>query len=214
MTKTMDYIRPAMRPRNAKTPRIFPVLLAAGSSVRLGFPKPLARFGGKTALEIAVANCAGLRPPVVVLGDQAGRILPGVPRGARVVIHRRWRAGQLSSLLAGLRQVPRGADFLVYPVDHPLLTRGLVKRLVAGFLRRGRRQKIVLPRRGRRVGHPVVFSAALRGELLRARTAREVVYRDRERIEYVRVRSAAIREDFDTPASYRRCLRQFRREDR
>src|SRR5258708_5149532 len=62
---------------------LVPILLAAGSSDRLGFPRPLARFGNKTALEIAVENCAGLARPVVVLGNDAGEIRKGVPRGAR-----------------------------------------------------------------------------------------------------------------------------------
>jgi len=34
--------------------RVFPIILAAGDSSHLGYPKPLALFNGRTALELAV----------------------------------------------------------------------------------------------------------------------------------------------------------------
>ena len=192
---------------------IVPILLAAGESKRLPFPKALASFGAKTAIEIALENCAGLPGCIVVLGAEAQRIRARLPAGATVVIHRRWRAGQLSSLLAGLRHVARGAAFLVYPVDHPLLTRRLLWRLVAAFDHRAPEKKIFLPRFGRRAGHPTIFSPETRAEIETARTAREVVYRDRKRIAYVAARSSAIWEDFDSPATYARCLQKFLRRN-
>lgn len=196
-----------------KKPNIVPILLAAGSSKQLGFPKPLAEFGGKTALEIAVRNCSGLPRPVLVLGDQAARVRAAAPRGVRIsvriVVNRRWRSGQLSSILAGLRCVPRAAAFMIYPVDHALLTPRLLRCLVRAFHAKAKHQKIVMPRCGRRAGHPVILAAELRYELRRAPTAREVVYQDRHRIKYVRLASRAIWQDFNTPASYVRLRRQF-----
>src|SRR5713226_7237659 len=75
--------------------RVFPILLAAGSSGRLGFPKPLAPFGEKTALEIAGANCAGRASPVVVLGSDAILVRPDGPGGLRGVINPGRRSGQI-----------------------------------------------------------------------------------------------------------------------
>lgn len=188
----------------AKQP-IFPIILAAGRAPRLGFPQALARFGHRTAIEIAVENCAGLAPPIVVLGHSAALVRARVPAGAQVVVHRRWRSGQLSSLRAGLRRVPRGAAFLLYPVDHPLLTAQVIRRLVAGFRRQRARRFIVAPVFRGRAGHPVIFSPAVRAELIQARTAREVVEKDPRRVNLVPVRTAAVCVDFNTPAAYRRC---------
>ncbi|MGB9404072.1 MAG: NTP transferase domain-containing protein [Candidatus Acidiferrales bacterium] len=193
-----------------KRTRIFPVILAAGDSSHLGYPKALASFDGKTAIAIAVENCATLEPPIVVLGHRAARIRRAVPAGARVVVNRAWRKGQLSSLLAGLRLVPRGAPFLLYPVDQPLLDAKLMVRLVKAYATRSLRQRIVMPRFRRRAGHPILCSGILRRELQAARTAREVVYRDERRIRFVTVRSEAIWADFDSPSSYRRCLKLYR----
>lgn len=194
-----------------KKTTIVPILLAAGSSERLGFPKPLARFGAKTALEIALENCAGLEPPVVVLGCDAAAVRRTLPRGVRAVFNRHWRSGQLSSLLCGLRRVPRGAAFLLYPVDQPLLTRRLVRRLIQTFHFRRPGQEIVMPRWGRHPGHPVIVSDALRGEFRKARTAREVIYWDPARVRTVSVQTPAVCRDFATPETYRVCLRKFQR---
>jgi molybdenum cofactor cytidylyltransferase len=192
--------------------RIFPIILAGGDSSRFATPKPLAEFDGRTALELAVANCEGMERPIVVLGHRAEEIRRRVPKGARVAINREWHRGQLSSLLAGLRLVPRGAAFLLYPVDQPLLTAALVSRLVRAFNRRGPGKCIVMPRKGTRAGHPILCAGELRSELRRAQTARDVVYRDSRRVRYVPVRDVAIWTDFDSPATYRRCLRLFRRQ--
>jgi CTP:molybdopterin cytidylyltransferase MocA len=180
----------------------------------LGFPKALARFGERSALEIALENCAGLATPVVVLGHQATRVHAAVPRKARVVVHRGWRSGQLSSLRAGLRRMRPGSPFLLYPVDYPLLTPSVIRRLVAAFRRRSARHMIIVPAFRSRAGHPVIFSPAVRAELIRARTAREVVKKDAGRVKFVPVGTAAIEQDFDTPASYRRCLRGYLRRGR
>ncbi|MGH9805005.1 MAG: nucleotidyltransferase family protein [Candidatus Acidiferrales bacterium] len=195
---------------------IVPIILAAGPEIRgprrsaaTELLKPLARFGRKTALEIAVENCAGLARPVVVLGYQAARVRPAVPRGAAVVVNRRWRAGQLGSLLAGLRRVPPGAAFVLYPVDYPLLTRADIQRLAKAFRARRAGMEIVAPVFRGRSGHPVLFSPALRAELEKARTAKEVVLRDRRRLRLAPAGTSAIWLDFRTPAAYRRRLRTF-----
>ncbi len=191
---------------------MFPIILAAGDSSHLGYPKPLALFNGRTALDLAVENCAGMEPPIVVLGHRAAAIRRHVPAGARVVINREWRNGQLSSLLAGLRTVPRGEAFLLYPVDQPLLTAALVARLVRAFQKRTAEKLIVMPRKGKRAGHPILCSEKLRGELEQARTAREVVYRDDRRVQFVPVSDVSIWADFDSLWTYRRCVRMFLRQ--
>lgn len=191
---------------------VIPIILAAGSAERLGYPQALARFGDLSALNIAVNNCAGLGKPVVVLGYAVRRILPAVPRGVKVVVHRGWRAGQMSSLRAGLRMVPKRGSFLMYPVDYPLLTGRLIRRLVSAFKRRPAGHAIVVPvYRGRR-GHPVLFSWSIRSELAHAHSAREVVEKDLGRVKAVEVSTSAIWQDFDTPAAYQRCQRAYLRQ--
>jgi len=189
--------------------KIVPIILAAGSSEHLPFPKPLSVFGGKTALAIAVENCEGLEIPLVVLGCDAKRVRPAVPGKARVILNRAWRRGQLNSLLKALEHVPAKAAFLIYPVDHPLLRKNTIRQLVRSFRARKSQQRIAMPRHKRLDGHPVIISAALRKEFFQTKTAREVVYRDPKRIRVFDAHTDAILDDFDDPRSYQLCRRKF-----
>ncbi len=193
-----------------KRENIFPIILAAGSSHHLPFPKPLAIFGGKTALAIAIENCAGLERPLVVLGCDRERVRRAGPLAARVVWNRGWRRGQISSLRGALKHIPADAAFLIYPIDHPLLKRKTIQQLVRAFRTREESQEIAIPRHGSLYGHPAIVSGKLRGEFFRSKTARDVIYRLPSRVRAIEVQTRAIFTDFDTPESYRLCLRKFR----
>ena len=193
-----------------KPEKIIPIILAAGSSQPLPFPKALAPFGSRTALEIAVENCSFLGRILVVLGSDAERILPNVPKSAQVVTNRRWRDGQLSSLRSALEDISTDTAFLIYPVDHALIKRATVEQLVRAFRTRAPSQEIVMPRHAGAYGHPVIVSSAVRQEFFDASTAREVMYRVPERIRVLNVRTGSIFEDFHCKESYEECLRKFK----
>ncbi len=100
---------------------------------------------------------------------------------------------------------------MLYPVDYPLLTPRAIRRLMAGFRRRRADQTIALPVFRGRAGHPVIFSPSLRGELAKARSAREVVRKNPRRVKLVPLGTSAIWQDFDSPFSYRQLRRSLRR---
>src|SRR5882724_1324344 len=192
-----------------KPEKIFPIILAAGPSHHLPFPKPLAIFGGKTAVAIAIENCTGLERPLVVLGCDAERVRRAVPRAARVVLNHDWRRGQISSMRRALNQIPTDAAFLIYPIDYPLLKRKTIQQLVRAFRTREETQEIAIPRHGSLYGHPAIVSGKLRAEFFKSKTARDVIYRLPPRVRVIEVQTRAIFTDFDTPESYRLCLRKF-----
>jgi CTP:molybdopterin cytidylyltransferase MocA len=208
------------RASEMKEPLIVPIVLAAGSAGELSLPKALALFGRRTAVEIALTNCRGrsqeMGRPILVLGERAEEIQRSLPprvlRRMDCIVNRRWREGQLTSVLAALRHIPPTAAFMLYPVDLPLLTRDIIERLVSCYRQCAARPCIVMPCFRMRYGHPVIFSADLRGEIVAASTARDVAYRDPRRIYTVNVRTSAIWTDFSTPAEYARCLRRFTRQ--
>ena len=182
-----------------KQPRIFPILLAAGKPSRPNVQNASIHLTGRTPLLIAVENCADIERPIVVLGFKSEQLRHAVPANARIVINHNWRTGQLSSLLAGLRKIPPDSAFLLYPTDLAFLTRPVIRKLAAAFLRCTKHQKIVMPVYRGRDGHPVIFAAELRRELARSQTARDVVYRDPRRIKRVRVSTSAIWKDHGKP---------------
>jgi len=166
-------------------------------------------FSGKTALAIAIENCTGLERPLVVLGCDAERVRRAVPRAAQVVLNRGWRRGQISSLRRALKQIPVDAAFLIYPIDHPLLKRETIQQLVRAFRTREKTQEIAIPRHGRLYGHPAIVSGKLWAEFFKSKSARDVIYRLPSRVRAIEVQTRAIFTDFDTPESYRLCLRKF-----
>lgn len=76
------------------------VLLAAGAGSRLGRPKALVEFDGRTLAEHGVATLrdGGAAPVLVVSGA-----VPVSVAGARIVHNPDWRTGMGSSLAVGLR---------------------------------------------------------------------------------------------------------------
>jgi molybdenum cofactor cytidylyltransferase len=124
-----------------------------------------------------------------VLGAHAEPISKVVNLKAdEIVINQEWEKGQLSSIQAGLRSLPPGTDgMLLCLIDHPLISAALVQDLIEQFNKT--KAPIVLPVYEGRRGHPVIFSATLYDELLRAPLetgARAVVWAHKGEIDEVR----------------------------
>ena len=178
------------------------VILAAGDSVRMGYPKALLERGGETFLGhwLRILGSAGVGEIRVVLGRDAAAIRQAVPLADRqVVLQRCPEEGMLSSLCLGLASLPDGlAGCFLCPVDHPVVESSLLARM-QGVLRPG---SVVVPQNAGRRGHPVLFAAELFDELHAAplqEGARVVVRADPGRVITVAA-DAGVLADIDTPA--------------
>src|SRR6187402_3881873 len=79
------------------------VILAAGGSTRLGRPKQLLIFQGKTLVERAVEAAAGCSPAVVVAGSQSAEIAERLRgQNVEVIHHAEWARGIGSSIRLGV----------------------------------------------------------------------------------------------------------------
>ncbi len=185
------------------------IILAAGESSRMGFPKPLLPYRGTTFLGHLLEILRGqVRPLMVVLGHEAERVRGAVeiPEDVRVLVNENYRQGQLSSLqtaLLSLGPKDEAEGVLVALVDHPAITRELVALLVSAF--DNERPEVLIPTfRGRR-GHPMIFAGELIPELLQApldQGARWVVRR--HQVRELPVEEEGVLLDVDDPETYRR----------
>ena len=179
------------------------LILAAGQSSRMGFPKALLEFGGETFLDRLIrlfsAYCS---PVVVVLGAEAERIRAGLraAEGARVVVNPEWRMGQVTSMQCGLREIGPGQAVLFTLVDLPAVKAETLEKLLAAPP-----EPLRIPRFGGRRGHPVLFGAALVPEFLALgpeESARDVV--NRHEADYVDTDDEGVIRDIDDPEAYRK----------
>ncbi len=185
--------------------RIEAILLAAGESRRMGYPKPLLRLGDESFIAHTTALALGVATRlVIVLGAHADRIRPAVAHDARVMVveNPNFDRGQLSSLKVGLAEViASGADaVVVHLADHPLVAPATFRALVGDY-RRTAKPIVVARYRGRR-GHPVLFDRSVFAELMAApedQGARVVVSADPARVGYVDVDDPGVVLDLDTP---------------
>ena len=191
------------------------IILAAGRSRRMGVQKLLLPFGGRTV----IGHIAGevLRSPVgrtiVVVGEDGARIAE-VLGGCclTLVANADPDADMLSSVRCGLRALlPDCEAVLVALGDQPTLTANLVGRMIDAFRTAGR--GIVVPVYGGKPGHPILFPARYRDEVLTRYDGvglRGLLQAHPEDVFDLNVTSPAVLADMDCPEDYRRELARLR----
>ena len=139
-------------------PWVTGVVLAAGSSRRLGTPKQLLPYRDTTVLgaTLQVARIAGFDQLIVTLGGAAQAVRGAVPLdGADVVTVDDFGTGCSASLRVALQHVdPRAAGIVLMLGDQPRMDPTTVRRMVAA----GVGADIVVCRYADGVGHPFWFS--------------------------------------------------------
>jgi molybdenum cofactor cytidylyltransferase len=184
------------------------ILLAAGTSSRMGCNKLLFELGGESVLRGAArrAQAAGLSPLLVVLGHQAETArqeLDGI--ACQVVINPDYDQGITSSLKAGVAALPPAAPAaMVLLADMPLVTAEMIAALAARY--RASRAPLVISDYEGVHAPPMLYDRSLFAELL-AMTGggcgRQVVKRHRGEAQVLRWPAAALA-DLDVPEDYAR----------
>ncbi len=184
------------------------ILLAAGSSRRMGSNKLLFELDGESLLRRAArrALAGGLDPLVVVLGHEAERArteLRGLP--CQPILNPDHEQGITASLRAGLRALPPGAAAVVVLLaDMPMVTAEMIAALVERY-RASSALLVVSDYRGVDAP-PIVYDRALFGELAAMSgdgCGKQVVKRHRQQAEVLSWPAAALA-DCDSPEDYAR----------
>jgi molybdenum cofactor cytidylyltransferase len=188
------------------------IILAAGSSTRMGSPKQLLLVDGRPLLELVVdrACASALDQVLVVLGGNADAIQDGVDFGRAEVVHNPDHAsGMSSSLRAGLGAIGDDVDrAMVILGDQPDISPGLLDQLLDLQARSG------LPAAalsfGRMLHPPVVLTRELWGDLraLEGDVGCRTIVRARPDLVAALPASASSHHpvDVDTPEDYRKLI--------
>ncbi len=197
-------------------PRHFAVVPAAGHSLRMGQPKLLLAWQGRTILDQVLDAWTRSRVShvIVVVRHSDANLLEVCQRWpVEIVCAEPAPRDMKESVRWGLRHVaamhqPASSDrWLVAPADLPDLSRATIDRLVAVSLNVS---CVVVPRFGVRRGHPVVFPWALTPEVARL-GKEEGIDRilDRHPVCYVDFPIGESPADVDTPEEYRRRMNEL-----
>ena len=192
---------------------IWSIILAAGESRRMGYPKMLLEFRGKTMLENVIEHVAGSGTDgiLVVLGANREKLTGIVENcGVRYCINDNYKEGMLSSVQCGIRNLPAGIRaVMVFQGDQPLIFPHVIDRLIEAYGTTGK--GLVIPVYGGKRGHPLLIGSRYREEidsLSHEEGLRAITGMHSEDILEVAVNDPGILKDFDTWDDYKTELNQ------
>ncbi len=146
------------------------ILLAAGSSSRLGRPKQLINYQGKTLLQhsIEAARHSAADDLIVVLGSNADLIQTHIEsKEVSVLVHAHWKDGMSSSMQCGLRHLIETSQVdqvVLMLCDQPFVHQGLLDQLMHDKQTSGK--GIIACSYAGTVGVPALFDQKYFSELL------------------------------------------------
>jgi molybdenum cofactor cytidylyltransferase len=186
---------------------IAPIVLAAGDSTRMGFPKALLPIGADIFLTriLDTLDKLGLPDAITVLGSDAAQISSRISeRRVQIIVNPNPADGQLSSIKLALSQIdPSSAGCLVWPVDQPGISENLVRALIRLFS--DSQAPLVLPRCRERRGHPAIFGRTLFQEIMETPLhdgLKGLILRHQGDMALLSTNELASVEDVDTPEDY------------
>ena len=190
------------------------ILLAAGGSTRLGSPKQLLAYGGRTLLRRAAQTALSTvcRPVVAVLGAGAETLraeLAGLD--VRIVVNPAWERGMGGSVRLGMAALEDEAKLdaiLLTLCDQPFVGKASLERLIHAW-GEGRVCSIAAAAYDETLGVPAVFGRGHFAELAAlpdAAGAKPILQRHAASVLAVPMPEAAT--DIDTREQYERIIQR------
>jgi molybdenum cofactor cytidylyltransferase len=189
------------------------ILLAAGASSRLGKPKQLLLYKGKTLLQhgIQVAVDTGSKAIVAVLGANADFLIKETANQAiEVILNKDWNEGMASSIRCGIKYLqekePEVDAAIIMVCDQPYVTTQLLTDLVIKYQATGK--PIVASSYENNQGTPALFDKTIFAALLELKGdvgAKKIMKENSGIVELVKFPLGNI--DIDTNENYEELLK-------
>lgn len=189
------------------------ILLAGGESQRMGTPKPLLEWDGRTLIEYQLQQLhEAVDRIVVVLGHRADDVRPFVHRaGALAVINELYKEGRASSVRIAAAALPEDTGAIaVLNVDQPRpadVTRRLLEE------HRACRNLITVPVFDQQRGHPPIIDGSLLPEMREVREEtlglRAVMQAHEANVTELEFDSPVVLLDLNEPADYDEARKRY-----
>lgn len=193
------------------------IIIAAGSSSRIGAFKPLLDFGESNIIGTIIQKLrASGRGSIIVVSGYNHQLLEAELKGYPVclVVNEDYRRGMLSSIQSGLRAASKTASgALIYLVDQPFVKVDTLEKIISAFAEG--RAGIVLPSYQGKHGHPIIIARKYFDEVFELDNSiglRQLIGRHRDDIHEVDVSTDDILRDINTWEDYQRELAMSREQ--
>lgn len=185
------------------------IVLAAGNSSRMGSPKQLLVYQGKTLLERITDTALEIFDPnqiVLVLGARHHEIASVIKnKNIHIVINENWESGMASSIQTGMKKLsvlfPEMERCFISVCDQPYLTSDLFSKMLQ--LQETSGKEIVVTKYANTLGVPVLFSKKYFKplmELTGEQGAKKIIQQNMNDVEPFEFEKGAV--DIDTPSDY------------
>jgi molybdenum cofactor cytidylyltransferase len=189
------------------------VILAAGKSSRLGQPKQLLPFKGKSLLNHCIETAKKVSEHVMVItGAEKMRVESEIKNSAVTIVHNpEWEEGMASSIRKGLSYTNENLQEITSVIfmvcDQPFVTVELLENLIKE--REKTSNSIVASYYSEVAGTPVLFDKSVFPELMELQGdigARKIISKHKDRLATVAFPLGNV--DMDTADDYKKLLMQ------
>ncbi|HEX2970541.1 MAG TPA: nucleotidyltransferase family protein [Bacteroidales bacterium] len=196
------------------TVNIAAIILAAGESKRMGRPKMLLPFRGRTIIETVVKNIkdSGIENILAVTGAEreiTANLLN--QNSVNFCINNNYREGMLSSVICGIRNISGDPEAIfIFPGDQPLISPVTIKSMISNY--RTSEFGIFIPVFKGRRGHPLLIDRHYMMEVEKLNTEeglRALAIMHPDDVSEVETNDPGILKDFDTYDDYLREINQI-----
>jgi molybdenum cofactor cytidylyltransferase len=190
------------------------IILAAGESKRMGFPKMLLDFNGKSMLESVIENVSAsdVNHILVVLGAERDKLTELVRNmNVSYCYNEHYKKGMLSSVRCGVENTPGDCDaVLVFQGDQPFISPEVINTVIEAYRLSGK--GLVIPVCKKKRGHPLLISRKYLEKIALLddhEGLRSLAYLYSDDVLEVETDDQTILRDFDTYEEYKKEINQI-----